>query len=236
MQISENYDQQKLARRVGWTILASIVLGILSAMFISKGIDINMSADVIATAENMLQSTLMLKAKAYMGTFLFTLEALVSVGLYLLLRKYGPLLAGWSLFVGFGASTLILLGSVFAMNAAQIASNEAYNVLTDAAGRQMLAGLQASSDYTSFHLGLVLSCASSAGFFCLLLTSGLIPKAISVWGVFASLFVTFTIIARDFIPVLGHDTVTMAFILSNLIAQILLGIYLALRGVRTSEA
>ena len=235
MHISENFDQQILARRLGWTILASIVLGILSAMFISKGININMSADVIATAENMLQSTLMLKAKAYMGAFLFTLEALVSVGLFLLLRKYGPLVAGWSLLVGFGASVLMLLGSVSAMIAAQIASNEAYNILTDEAGRQMLAGLQATLDYTSFHLGLVLSSASSAGFFYLLLKSDLIPKIISVWGVFASLFVTFTIIARDFIPVLGHDIITMAFILSNLIAHVLLGVYLAIRGVRKVE-
>ncbi len=232
MEKTENFDVQVLARRVGWALLATIVFGIIAAMFVAQGIDINMSADVVATAENMLEAELRLKAKAYIGTFIFALGALVSVGLYLLLRKSGPLLAGWSLFVSLAASILILLGSVFAMNAAQIAGNEAYNLLTDEAGKLTLLGLQATSDYTSFHLGLILSSAAMAGFFYLFFKSGLIPKIISGWGLFASLFVVFMIVARDFIPILGHNGLTAAFMVSNLIALVSTGLYLGIRGVR----
>ena len=232
MQKSENLDMQMVARLTGFAMLLSILFGILTAMFVAHGININLSADVVATAENMLEAELRLKAKAYIGALLFSVEALISVGLYLLLRKSGPLLAGWSLFVSLGSSLLFLLGAVFAMNAAQIAHDGAYTQLTDEAGRLLLTSLQATSDYTSFHLGLILSAASMAGFFYLFLTSGLVPKIIGAWGLFASLFVVFTIVGRDFFPVLGYNNLTTAFMVSNLIALVSTGLYLGIRGVR----
>ena len=97
----------------------------------------------------------------------------------------------------------------------------------------MLAGLQATSDYTSFHLGLVLSSFAMAGFFFLFLKSALIPRLIAGWGLFASLFVGVTIVARDFIPILGQEAVTAAFMISNLVGIIATSIYLSIYGVRT---
>lgn len=233
MQTVENFNPQSVARTTGWTLIASIVLGIAGAVFIAEGIDVNMTADIAGTAENMLEAETRLRAKAYLGLLAFSLEALISVGFYLLLRKFGPLLAGWSLFVNLAAASLMLLGAVFAMNAAHIGSNEAFTALTDQGGRLMLSGLQATSDYTSFHLALVLGTAGNAGVFYLFLKSGLIPKLIAGWGVFASLFVVVTIVARDFIPVLGHGGLTAAFMISNLLALIAVGLYLGVKGVRS---
>ena len=225
-------EQKRLGRYAGLALLGSIIVGILAAVFISQNIDINMSGDVVATAENMLEEEVRLRAKAYIALFTFGLEAIVSVGFFMLLRKFGPLLAGWSLLVSLSASVLMLLGAVFAMNAAEFASDPAYMILTNDAQRLMLTGLQATSDYTSFHLGLIISSAANVGFFYLFLKSGLIPKLIAAWGVFASSFVVTMIIARDFIPMLGHNTVTTAFILSNLIALVATGLYLSIKGVR----
>jgi len=163
---------------------------------------------------------------------MFGLSVLINLGLYLLLRKSGPLLAGWSLLVGLAASILALFGSVFAMNAAQIAGNSAYTSLADGDGRLLLAGLQATSDYTSFHLSLILSSVANAGFFWLLLRSGLIPILIAGFGVFASLFVAITIMARDFVPALGANPITMAFMLCNLVAMVSLALYFVIKGVR----
>ena len=225
-------NPQTLARTTGFALLASIVVGILSAVFIAKGIDINLSADILATAENMLEAEGRLRAKAYMGILMLCIQAVISVGLYLLLRHSGQLLAGASLFIGVVATLMMFLGSVFAMNAAVFASNAAYTTLTNSQQLLMLTSLQVTSDYTSFHLGLVVSSLSMAGFFFVFLKSGLIPKLISGWGVFASLFVVTAIVLRDFIPAIGHNAVTGAFMLSNLIAMISLGVYLAFKGVR----
>lgn len=235
MLTSEAVNSQHFARYAGAALLGTIIVGILSASFIAHGIDVNMTADVAGTAENMLGAEIRLRAKAYMGLLVFGLEALFALALFYILRSYGWLLASMSLVLSLSASILVMLGSVFAMNAAEIASHAAYVDLAEEK-RLMLAGLEATSDYTSFHLALVVSTVSNLGFFWLFLSSNLIPKLISGWGVFASLFVAGAIVARDFIPALGHDMVTMAFMLCNLIALVALGLYLLIKGIRPTTA
>ena len=80
------------------------------------GIAINLSADV---AKSMLEAKQRLRAKAYIAALPFAIEVLIGAGLFLLFRRTGPLLAGWSLFVGLSASIVALLGAAFAMNAAE---------------------------------------------------------------------------------------------------------------------
>ncbi len=225
-----------LARSVGLSLLAVIVIGIATSILISPGLDINLSADVAATAEAMLGAEQRLRAMAYSGVLGFALEAFVGIGLFALLQRYGAVLAAWCLALSLAAAGVGLAGAVFAMNAAELASNAAYAAQSDEALRRALLSLQATSDYTSFHVGLVVGSVAKAGFFSLFLRSGLIPALISGWGVFASLFVASTIVARDFIPVLGHSGVTLAFILSNLVAIASTALYLTVRGVRPSAA
>ncbi len=235
MQSVENFNPRTLGRWVGWSILATLVIGFSSAFLIAEGIDINLTADVKATAQNMLEAELRLRAKAYIAALTFALDGLVSIGLFLLLRKSGQLLAAWCLLVSITAAIFSLLGAMFALNAAEIAGDSAYQNIANETQRLMLAGLQATSNYTSFHLGLVLSSFAMAGFFYLFLKSALIPRLIAGWGVFASLFVGVTIVVRDFIPILGHEAVTAAFMISNLVAIVATGIYLSIHGVRTAR-
>jgi hypothetical protein len=230
----ETIEPVALARRVGMVWLATMVVGVLATVFIGQGININLSADVEAVATAMLDAETRLRAMAYVGLLVFALELLVSVGLYLLLKSAGSLLAAWSLATRIIGGLVSMLGAVFLMNSAEIASRPAYTVLADGADRLLLSGLQATTHYTSFHLAIVLSSAAQAGFFWLFLKSGQIPKLIAAWGLFASLFVASTIVLRDFIPALGHDTITMAFMLSNLIALVSTGIYMAAKGVQVA--
>lgn len=233
MQSVKSLNPQTLGRWVGWSMLATLVIGFSSAFLVADGIDINLSADVEATAQNMLEAELRLRAKAYIAILTFALDGLVSIGLFLLLRKSGQILAAWCLLVSVTAAIFSLLGAMFALNAAEIASDPAYQNIADETQRLMLAGLQATSNYTSFHLGLVLSSFAMAGFFYLFLKSALIPKIIAGWGLFASLFVAMTIVLRDFIPIFGHEAITAAFMISNLVAIVATGIYLSIHGVPT---
>jgi len=225
-------NPKRLAQAVGWSILLMILIGVGSSLFLTSGIDINLTADVGATAENMLQAEQRLRAKAYLGVLALGLEVLFALGLFHLLRGWGWVLAAWSVVASLVAATLTLFGSVFAMNAAELAANPAYLNLNEGALRLPLAALQATSDYTSFHLSLVISSWAKAGLFYLLLVSRLIPRLISGWGIFASLFVASAIVIRDFVPVMGNNIVTMMFMVSNLIALVSLGVYLAFWGVR----
>ncbi len=222
-----------MARRVGGAWIASIVVGILATVLWGQGIDINLSADVEAVALAMLDAEDRLRALAYAGLLVIALDLLVSIGLFMLLSQTGPLLAAWSLLAKVTAALVSVLGSVFLMNAAEIGSRSGYTALADHTDRVLLNGLQATSNYTSFHLSIVLSSAALAGFFWLFLKSGLIPRLIAGWGLFASLFVASTIVLRDFVPALGANAITLAFMLANLVALLSTSLYLAIKGVRT---
>ncbi|MEJ2256784.1 MAG: DUF4386 family protein [Woeseiaceae bacterium] len=228
----EIIESVALARRVGLAWLATLLVGIMATVLLGREIDINLSADVEAVAVAMLDAETRLRALAYAWMLIFALDLLVSLGLFLLLRSAGPLLAAWSLVARIMAGLLSVLGAVFMMNSAEIASRPAYTVLADSADRLLLNGLQATSNYTSSHLSIVLSSTALAGFFWLFLKSGRIPRLIAGWGLFASLFVASTIVLRDFIPAMGNITITMAFMLSNLVALFSTSIYMAARGVR----
>lgn len=221
------------AHYTGAALLTSILVGLLMAVFLLSGIDVNMTADILATAENMQTAEMRLRAKAYFGLLTFALEAFIAIGFFCLLRKYGLILSGWSLALSLSASIIVMFGSVFAMNAALIISDSAFVDMASADQRLLLTGLQATSSYTSFHLALILASVANAGFFYLFFTSRLVPKVIAAGGLLASLFVALSIALRDFIPVLAHNSVTTAFMLFNLIALLSLGFYLLIKGVRS---
>lgn len=224
-----------LARSTGLAWLATVVIGALAAVLLGKGIDINLSADVQSVATAMLDAESRLRALAWVGLLVFALDLYVSVGLYQLLKTSGIVLAGWSLALRITAGLLSALGSVYLMNAAEIASRPAYQALAEHSDRLLLNSLQATTSYTSFHLSLVLSSVALAGFYRLFLTSERIPKPIAAWGLFASLFVAVAIVLRDFVPAVGHNAVTAAFMLSNLIALLSTSAYLVLWGVRAER-
>lgn len=227
------HPDQTYAHYIGAALLTSILVGILLAVFLVSGIDINMTANILETAENMQTAEMRLRAKAYFGLVTFALEALVAVTFFTLLRYKGPILAGWSLALSLAASIMMMFGAIYTMNAALIVSNSAFIDMATADQRLLLTGLQATSSYTAFHLALILASVANAGFFYLFLTSRLIPKPIALGGLLASLFVAISISLRDFIPVLDHNTVTTAFMLFNLIALVSLGLYLLIKGVRS---
>jgi len=231
MQNSNPIQIQRLSQYVGWSLIATIIIGIIATMTISSGIDVNLSADISKTAENMLNAENQLRAKAYIALLIFMLELFFAVGLYFVLRDMGPVLATWSMLLAISASVISVLGAVYAMNAAMIAGNSAFDAI---GGTQqlLLNRIQVTSDYTSFHLSIVLSSIAKAAFFFLFFRSNAIPAPIAGWGIFASLFVAIAIVSRDFIPVLGHFAVTSAFMVSNLIALVALGLYLSIKGVR----
>ncbi|WP_017932264.1 DUF4386 domain-containing protein [Robiginitomaculum antarcticum] len=225
-------QHHRIARITGLTLLLTIVIGIVSSMTLSQGIDVNMTADIFGTAESMQTAEMRLRGRAYLSLFIFMLELLSAAGLSLLLRRHGSLCAVWSLTLSVGASVLGVLGAMFALNVAGMISDPQFARTAGQEPYMALIGLQVLSDYTSFHLALIGGSAANAGFFYLFWASGLIPRLISGWGIFASGFVVIAIVARDFIPALGSNGITMAFIICNLIAIVSLGVYLLIKGVR----
>lgn len=222
------YSEVKTARLTGGAILLTILLGILGSLTLKAGIDVNLNADFFASADAAQNAELRSRGAAYFGLFMFAMDMLVVTGFFLLLRQYGLVMAWWAFLISLGAFILSLLGTVSFMNLAIMSTETAF----ESTENNKLAAAQTLTDYTSFHLGLILSSAAKIIFFVLFWRAAIIPKLISGWGVFASAFVVIVIVLRDFIPALGSDPVTAAFMLSNLTALIALGLYLIIKGVR----
>lgn len=220
-------DLQLTARLAGLSLLSILVLGIVGAMTIAPGIDVNLTGDIAATSINMGDAGDRLLALGWLRSAIFALELLFYVALWLVSRESAPLLAGWSATMGIASAVIGLLGAVIAMNAELIASNAAFG--SDA--RDSLLALQATLDHTSFHLALVLGSLAKAGIFAIFLTAALTPRLLAGFGLIASLFVVVAVVGRDFIPVLGNDIVTAAFLVGNLLSLLALGVWLALKGV-----
>lgn len=231
MMVHNKSPEIKLARRLGAAFLASIVVGMGTAALISHGIDVNLTADISETASNMQEAELRLRGKAYIALISFMISAFIVIGLYVLLKPAGKLLASWSLLVGAAAALMVAFGAVYMMNAAMIVANAGFESISGA-DRKMVTSLQVASDYSSFHLSLILSSLSNAGFFYLFLIAQSIPRFIAAWGLMASLFVATALLLRDFIAPLGSDVVTYAFMAGNLAALLMTGLYLLIRGIR----
>ncbi|MEO1421384.1 MAG: DUF4386 domain-containing protein, partial [Pseudomonadota bacterium] len=73
--------QSQAARVAGAALLLSIVVGVVTVIFVTAGIDINLSADVEAVAINMLDAEQRLRAKAYLAILTFLLEVTFSIAI-----------------------------------------------------------------------------------------------------------------------------------------------------------
>ncbi|QYJ06292.1 DUF4386 family protein [Qipengyuania flava] len=215
------------SRWTGAALLAGVVLGIVNAVSVSPGIDINLSGDFRATAEAMLQSPDRLQARGWMLMAIFACQAASLSGFYLLTRNRSPLPAIWALLAGLVAAKFSLSASVNAFAAGKLASGV---LAPDSASAHAV--METVANHSSFHLALVLSSLASAVFYGVFLRFRLLPPLLAGFGLFASLFVSATIVGRDFVAVLGHDAFTAAIMGANLIAIVATGLYLIVKGVR----
>ncbi|MEL6302809.1 MAG: DUF4386 family protein [Pseudomonadota bacterium] len=225
--------QSQAARVAGAALLLSIVVGVVTVIFVTAGIDINLSADVEAVAINMLDAEQRLRAKAYLAILTFLLEVTFSIAILRVLFAHGAVLASVSAISGIAAALCSLIGGMAALTIAELLSVPNTDLLATEVRLNSIKTL-ITGEYTTFHMGVIIGSLGKAGVFFLLLTSRLVPTTLAGWGVFASLFVATTVVARDFIGVLANNSVTMAFILCNLIALVSLSLYLTIRGIRVS--
>lgn len=215
------------SRWTGAALLAGVVLGIVNAVGVSPGIDINLSGNFHATAEAMLESPQRLKARGWLLMAIFACQAASLSGFYLLTRKRSALPALCAMLAGLVAATFSLSASVNAFAAAKLAEGA-----LPSDGAITHAVMEAVSNHSSFHLALVLSSLASAVFYGIFLGYRLLPRALAGLGLFASLFVATAIVGRDFAAALGQDAVTAAFMGANLIAIVATSLYLLVRGIK----
>lgn len=217
------------ARVTGLAILGTIVLGLLSAWIGSDGTDPNQTGDIVAAAQAFGEQEGSLRARAWLGVPGTLLSLISAAGLYLLTRAVQPMLALAALLASATAATIGAIGVTSALVAAILVDRQGGGA--DPGALQALAAL----DYAAFHLALVLGALGSLAYFSLLYRAKLVAQIIAVLGIAASAAVAVIVGVRDFVPVLGHDTLTIAMLAANFLATVSLGFYLALKGARAPQ-
>ncbi|MFN2100440.1 DUF4386 family protein [Altererythrobacter sp. MF3-039] len=223
-------EMKTVGRWTGLAILASLLIGIINAMIVSAGIDVNLSGDIGGTAAAMSDAGQRLEGRGWILMILFLLEVVAIAGLYLMVRDTRRLAATSALLLGAGAALIGLVGALSAFNIAALLANggEASRIST-------LIAREVAADYSSFHLSLVIASIAKACIYWIFVLNRRLPRLISGFGLFASGLVAVAIVARDFIPFLGSDAVTTAFMASNFVAIVATGLYMAIRGVAPSS-
>ena len=228
-------SMKHVARATGVALLLTIGLGIITSVFVSGDINVNVNADAREIIDAMRGAAGRVYGKAWIGAGLAALDAFIAAGLYLLVRQRAPFAALASLLVAVLAAALSLDVAAATLNAANLLESRALANTLNPGEVEMLLTALVATDYSVFHLGTVVNAAAKAGFFALLLVSRRVPRPLAGWGLFASLFVVTGIVGRDFIGALGHNAISIAFILCNLVAYLALGLYLTIRGVRVTQ-
>lgn len=139
---------------------------------------------------------------------------------------------------GVAALTAFLLRLIdIALGAASVwISIQLASIFADASGSpadlSKLADPYQDLSWKTFHYGLAASSIGAAVNFALMFKGRYIPRALSAYGVLASLFVAVSIAAMELSPV-ASQYVYPAYVIGNAIAFISLTLWLLVRGVDT---
>lgn len=223
-----------VARATGAALLLIIVFGIIGSVFVADGININLNPDTRETLDQMRTAVDRVYGRVHITTAIAILELLVAAGLYLLVRDHAPLVGLLSLLTSVLAVTMSLVAIAGTLAIANTLASDSLGNTLNATQLEPILAAFTITEYSAFHLGVVLNATGKAGFFWLLARFRLIASPIAWWGFAASVYVVSMMVGRDFIDALGSGAITLSFMLGNLIALLALGVYLSLRGVRAS--
>lgn len=226
----------RVARATGAALLLIIAIGITASVFVADGININLNPDTQETLAAMRANLDGVYGRVHITTALTVLEVLVAAGLYRLVRERAPLVGLLSLLTSLLAAVMSLVAIASSLAIANTLASDSLGNTLDAAQLEPVLATFTITEYSAFHIGVVLNATGKAGFFWLLARARLIAAPIAWWGFAASLYIVAIMVGRDFIDALGSGAITVSFMLGNLVALVTLGAYLCFRGVRASSA
>lgn len=224
--------KEPVARITGVALVLAIAIGIAGSVLTGSDININLTADAATTIEHMMDAGSRLYAKAYISVGIALLDILVAAGLFLLLFQHGRILALASFATAILGTIIVVSGALDVLNIANLLTSTRLAATSDTQHLHTLLVGHVVGDYTSFHLALVINSLAKAGYFWLFLRSRVVPTALAAFGLAATCFVAFAIVGREFLELLSHNAITIAFIVGNLAAHLALGLYLMVRGER----
>jgi hypothetical protein len=217
---------QIYARIAGLVYIGVILLGIFSVSYIDTNIVV--PENNTATFNNMMANELRFRISTLAEILMYLLVVLLSLSLYVILKPINKNLALLALLWRLGEA--IIGGSVAIVSGFVPLLLLNHDVAFEAEQLQSLVGLFLGLRYTGLDAVLIFIGFGGTLFCYLFFKSKYIPRILSVWGILTYVSMLILAMTSILVPNLS-ETIKMAFYAPGGLFEIVIGLWLLLKGV-----
>jgi uncharacterized protein DUF4386 len=221
--------QRKAARAVGFSYLFALVTGVF-AEFYARG-TLLVHDDAAQTAQNIVAHEGLFRLGIVANLTTFSADIVLITALYAVLRPVAPNLALAALFWRLLETASLGISALSDFDVLRLLSGAGYLEPLDAPRLHALARLSVSAHDDAYQLGLFFFGFGSTLFCCLWLKSGYVPRALALFGVFASALVGVCAYLFILFPRLAGIASPICYV-PVFLFELTMGLWLSLRGVR----
>ena len=225
-------SQSRAARVAGLTLLVLIISGLFSNLYVDPKIIVD--ADAAQTANNILTHERLFRIGIASTLIMFNCDILQALALYVLLKPVGKNLALLGVFWRFANACI---GSFLALNsftALQLAANTGYLTAINLKQSQALMMLFIDPQTGAGSIELIFFSLGMGVHGYLLFKSKYIPRILSSLYLFAAILLLLSSFALIIFPKIDA-VISPAYILPDFVAELLLGLWLSIKGVKPSK-
>jgi hypothetical protein len=222
-------SQRKAAKAVGFAYLFALVPAIFAEFYVSSQLIVDNAAE---TALNIMAHERLFRLGIASNLTVFAVDIVLITALYVVLKPVNRNLALLAAFWGIVETAVLVVATLSDFDVLRVLSGANYLGVFEADRLQALARLSIGAHSAAYNVGLVFAGLRSAVFCYLWFKSGFIPRALSAWGVFASLLLAACTFAFIIFPE-ARNVITIGYYGGPIfIFELSMGLWLLLKGLR----
>jgi hypothetical protein len=216
------------ARVAGFIYLFAMALGVFNQSIVPGGIIV--TGDAAATARNILAAEGLFRFGIAADVVTFVSDVVIAWAFYELLKSVDKSLALLAAFMRIADAAILAVVTLNGLITLRLLSGADYLQVFQTSQLQGLARLYVSARGLGFYIGFVFLGLGSTVFAYLLFKSRYVPRALSGWGIFASLVLAIGSLAVILSPWFAANA-SMAYMVPMFFYEVPLGLWLLVKGV-----
>jgi hypothetical protein len=226
-------SQSKAARLAGLLYLVAMATGLFAEFYVHFPSTLVVSGDAVKTASNIMANERLYRIGIANNLITFAIDVVLIWTLYILLRPVNRNLALLAVFFRLIETTIACIAIIISYVAMQFVSDDDHSKAFDTNEIQALSILH-DTYALSFVVVAIFLGSGSTIFNYLLFKSRYIPKALAVWGIFASLLLLMSQFAIIIFPAIEKIIIPACYG-PIAIDEIALGFWLMIKGANIPE-
>lgn len=231
MTVTVDESQTRAAKVVGLAYLLALVPAVFAEFYVSPRLIVH--ADVAQTALNIMTHERLFRLGIASNLTVFALDIVLIAALYVVLKPVNRGLALLAAFWGLIETATLVIVTLKDFEVLAVLSGADYLKVFGTDRLQAMARLSIGAHGDVYNVGLVFAGLRSTVFCSLWFTSGLIPRALAVWGVLASFLMGTCAFLFIIVPELANVIHVGVYGGPIFVFELTMGFWLLLRRLRT---